>query len=311
METVLHLLGPLHPLLVHFPVACPILAFLALLGSRFLNKKWLLDSAALLWILTFLSALGALLTGHLFSLHLGLVSQFSLLPPESAAKGHLRDHALLGLFSIGASLLALAAAVRILQKRPWPFPGQMSVGLLTAVLFAWTGHEGGEMVYGPGDISPAPVSAASQGGGPFKRAEDYRKNLVQMNARAWNSRTHGHRWVNVFVSPQAVEAYKNQSSLPTGSLVVKESFENDHGKPATLQGPLYVMEKGEAAQSPGTGGWRYALKWENPAPGNPEHIQGPVTWLPGDPGLASCVRCHNHFKANDYMGGVPEGFGKK
>jgi hypothetical protein len=132
-----------------------------------------------------------------------------------------------------------------------------------------------------------------------------------MNARVWNSRTHGHRWVNVFVSPSASEAYKNGTPLPVGTLIVKESFENSQGRPSAVSGPLYVMEKGETPRSPETGGWRYALKWENPAPGNPERIQAPVTWLPGDAGLSSCVRCHNHFKANDYMGGIPEGFEKK
>jgi hypothetical protein len=67
------------------------------------------------------------------------------------------------------------------------------------------------------------------------------------------------------------------------------------------------MAKGRISDSPGTGGWRYALTWEKPAPGNPEKVQGPVTWLNGDAHLSSCMKCHGHFKGQDYLGGVPEG----
>jgi hypothetical protein len=93
--------------------------------------------------------------------------------------------------------------------------------------------------------------------------------------------------------------------------VVKESFEDREGGPSTVSGPLYVMEKGPIAGSPGTGGWLYALGWDDPVPGNPEGIGMPVKWLPGEERLLNCARCHDRFRAADYLGGVPEGFENK
>ena len=132
--------------------------------------------------------------------------------------------------------------------------------------------------------------------------------MVKMNSRSWNSRTHGHRWVNTYVSKEAVAAYQKSDTIPEGGLVIKESFEDSQGKPSQTPGPLYVMHKGPLSESPRTGGWQYALLWGNPVPGNPENIQGPVTWLPGERHLNSCVKCHGHFKEVDYLGGVPAGY---
>jgi len=304
-ETLGRFLGSLHPPLVHFAVACPILAFLALVSQIFWKKSWLSQAAAALWILGFLASLAALLTGHLFSIHLGMVSEWSPLPPETAMKGVLRDHALLGTLSTLLSFAALWAAGRTLREKPLPRKLQLTLGFLLAVLFALTGHEGGEMVYE--SVEPSRATGSAPASDLIRLAGGYRQNLVKMNSKPWNSRTHGHRWVNTYVSKEAVETYKNSNPLPEGSLVVKESFEDRNGKASDVPGPLYVMQKGKVSDSPETGGWRYALSWENPVLGNVEKISEPVTWLSGDPHLNSCVKCHNHFKAADYVGGVPEG----
>jgi hypothetical protein len=180
-----------------------------------------------------------------------------------------------------------------------------------AVSFGITGYGGGEMVYGPDEtaVKGASSNPASTTGGKnlMERAADYRKTLVKMNSKMWNSRTHGHRWVNTYVSREAVGAYHDLNPLPVGSLAVKESFEDVGGKPSSVSGPLYVMFKGKTSESPQLGGWQFALEWDHPVPGDPEGISMPVKWLPGDPHLNSCVKCHNHFKAGDYLGGIPEG----
>ncbi|HUO56927.1 MAG TPA: cytochrome P460 family protein [bacterium] len=309
MENLSRLLGPLHPPLVHFAVVCPILAFLALLVNTRWKITWLPQAAAVLWSFSFFSGIGAVLSGHLFALHLGLVTDFSLLPPENALKGHLRDHAAWGTLSFLASFAALAAAYRTFRGNPWPKTAQLAVGFIIAVLFGVTGHEGGEMVFGAEDI---PVKLAPQTAALpvdlLVLARDFRQNLVQMNSKPWNSRTHGHRWVNTYVSRESVEAYRNSNPLPVGSLVVKESFEEEGGKISNTPGPLYVMRKGNPSDSPATGGWQYAMEWDHPVAGNPENILTPAKWLPGDGHLNSCVKCHGHFKASDYCGGVPEGF---
>jgi uncharacterized membrane protein len=307
MEELIHLLGPLHPPVVHFPVVCPILAVLALLaGSSNKKSSFFKEAAAWLWILTFLSGFAGVMTGHLFALHLGMESQFSILPAAGLLQGQLREHVLFGSAAFLLSFLGLGAALGTLRQKPWPQPLQWALGIGLAVLFGMTGHEGGEMVFNPPEKT---VSAAAPSSGDFlAQASFYRQTLVKMNSKSWNSRTHGHRWVNTYVSKEAVAAYKNSNPLPQGAWVVKESFEDQKGDPSTIKGPLYVMRKGFESESPESGGWQYGLQWDHPVPGNPEDITFPVRWLPGNPRLSSCVKCHNHFKSSDYMGGIPEGF---
>ena len=334
METLIALIGPLHPPLVHFAVACPILAFFAIAAQKVFRKEWLGEAAAALWSFAFLAALAAGISGHLFSLHLGFETRFSIIPPESAAQGRLRDHVWLGSFASLFAALTLWAAVRTFRDKPLPWNIQFILGLMTAVLAGLTGHEGGEMVYGSENTAPpALISKQADSAGQIHEntnpaattevsltpktldllslARGYRTHLVKMNTRPWNSRTHGHRWVNTYVSKEGMEAYQKSDVMPEGSRVVKESFEDADGKPSGQPGPLYIMVKGPTSSSPRTGGWQYALSWDNPVPGNPEKIQMPVQWLPGNPHLNSCAKCHNHFKLGDYLGGIPEGFEKK
>jgi uncharacterized membrane protein len=310
MQAMIDLLGLLHPAVVHFAVACPILALFAVTLQRFWPQPWLSYSAAALWILTIAAALVSGLTGHLLSLHLGFESHLSFIPPDNAEKGQLREHALWGTAAIFFSLLTFWAGVRIFYQKPWNWNTQYFLALMVAFLFGITGHEGGEMVYGIEDSpSSSPASTATLTPIAAETLLDqtvgYSTRLIKMNTRPWLSRTHGNRWVNTYVSKNAVQAYKNSDPLPEGSLVVKESFEGLGGQPSSISGPLYVMRKGKLSDSPKTGGWQYALRWDHPVPGNPEKISGPVTWLPGDPALHSCVQCHNHFHAVDEMGGVP------
>ncbi|MGH7738529.1 MAG: cytochrome P460 family protein [bacterium] len=314
-------LGWLHPPSAHFPIVCSILAPLAYLAGHYTKRDWLFKSAAALWILTLLTVIPTLILGHLFAYHLGLTHSWALLPPASALKGHLRFHALLGTLGFLASMGTFWGAIRLAQGKPWPFWGLLILGVATAGLLGAAGHEGGEMVFGSDHDAPASVStpkaspthpsvstlrSSLPADNPLRRAKRDWSGLVEINTRPWISKTHGGRWVNTYVSKNAVQAYRNSETLPMGALVVKKSFENDHGKPSTTAGPIYVMEKGPLADSPETGGWRFAMQWDVPVAGNPEKITGPVTWLPGNAALNSCAKCHGHFHSVDYMGGVPD-----
>ena len=309
METLANWFGPLHPPMTHFPIVCSILAVLAFGFGTWKKADWLLKSAAALWVLTFLSAVASLLLGHLFAFHLGMITSWSLLPPPEAVKGHLRFHAILGTSATLFSILTFIGAVKSFKRKAWPSPSMLALGIVTAALFGVAGHEGGEMVYGAEDENPAAASpvttTASSANDLFTLIQDYRHSMVKMNDRMWNSRTHGHRWVNTYVSKEAADAYKNSGELPEGAWVVKESFENENGKASQTPGPLYVMHKGKLSDFPQTGGWQFAMRWDKPVAGNPEGLQMPVTWVPGDDRLNSCVRCHDHFKSADYLGGVP------
>jgi uncharacterized membrane protein len=310
VETLIHLLGPLHPAVIHFPIACSLLAFGALLAQWFFKEKWLSYAAASLWAITFLSAIAAFLSGHSLALHFGIVPEWSWIPPEAALKGQLQEHALYGTFSLLFSIATLTAAWNIWNKKPWPLKWNLALGLLLAVGFSLTGYEGGEMVYGFYSGPKAADASASSTNDLLDQCKDFRKTLVKMNTRSWNSRTHGHRWVNTYVSKDAVKAYENSNPLPIGSWVIKESFEDENGGPSRTAGPLYVMKKGAVAEASRTSGWQFAVSWEKPVPNNPEKIKLPVKWLPGDAHLNSCAKCHSRFKDKDYLGGIPEGFEK-
>ncbi|HEY5040119.1 MAG TPA: cytochrome P460 family protein, partial [bacterium] len=271
-------------------------------------KGWLFEATAWLWILTFLSSLAAGITGHLFSMHLGLEPNFTLIPPETVLKGVLQEHVLWAGGAILVSAVALVAAIKTLRQKPWSQGIQLVLGFSLAVLFGITGHEGGQMVFGASETPMVFTFNSSSSTSLLDQVAHYQRDFVKMNSRMWNSRTHGHRWVNTYVSKDAVLAYKNSNPTPEGALVVKESFENKEGQPSAVYGPLYVMAKGKVSDSAEIGGWQFALIWDHPASGNPENITHPVKWLPGDAHLASCVKCHNHFKATDYVGGIPEGY---
>lgn len=312
MENWMHWLGPFHPAVIHFPIVCSILAFVALASEFYWRKFWLSQATAVLWIVTLITAVVSLFSGHALSLQFGIVLQWSWVPPESALHGQLREHALWGSFSLLFSFIVLIAAWKILKSRPWPLTINLTLGFILAVCFGVTGHEGDEMVYGfdnpPASSASAGNISAASSDHLFDSLENFHETLVMMNSHPWNSRSHGHRWVNTYVSKESVEAYKNSNPLPVGSLVVKESFEDEKGQPSGTPGPLYVMKKGAVADSPRNHGWVFAMRWDKPMANNPEKIKEAVQWLPGDAHLYSCLKCHSRFKDEDYMGGIPDGY---
>ena len=315
METLSHWFGPLHPPFTHFPIACSFLALVAFGWGLWRSLDWALKASGALWLFALAGALAAFVTGHLFAHHLAMLTDWSLFPPETVMKGKLKDHvgfAFLGILFLVAGTGPAWSLMMGRKVNAW-VAGLLLLGASASM--AVTGHEGGEMVYEDtepvGATQEAPATGAVVAPDEvWGRVQDYRKKLVLMDSSSWNSRTHGHRWVNTYVSPEAAKAYQDSDVLPEGALVVKESFEDEGGKASQVPGPLYVMEKGKKSDSPRTGGWRYAFRWDNPVAGNPENIKMPVTWISGDSHLGSCIKCHSRFKDTDYLAGIPEGHEK-
>lgn len=315
METLSHWFGPLHPPVTHFPVACSFLALAAYLFGRLRSEEWALRASGALWLIALVGAVGGILTGHLFAHHLVMLTDWGFLPPETAMKGMLREHVLLALTGTLFCAVGSGFAWSLFKGSK---PNAWGAGLLllgSACFLLLAGHEGGEMVYeDAGPVAAASDTPAADTAAPaapadsiWEKVKDYRRKLVLMDSSPWNSRTHGHRWVNTYVSEEAAKAYQESDTIPEGALVVKESFQDEEGHPSQVPGPLYVMEKLKKADAPRTAGWRYALKWDDPVAGNPENIKMPVTWVAGDAHLNSCVKCHNRFKDTDYLGGIPSG----
>ncbi|HJT25431.1 MAG TPA: hypothetical protein VJ873_12730, partial [bacterium] len=91
LETLASQIGNLHPPMVHFPVISSILALFAFICGTYFKRDWLKLTSAWLWVITFLTSFPSVLTGHLFALHLGLVSHFTPLPTAAPMKGLLRE----------------------------------------------------------------------------------------------------------------------------------------------------------------------------------------------------------------------------
>lgn len=122
------LAGRLHPLVVHFPIACLLLAVLAEALFAFRGERWR-PATALLVLIGLAGAIAAVISG-------------SLLAQEETAA--IERHELLGWVTC---VSAAVCAVLLRPANRWPLRIAL---LLTALLAGLTGHLGGELVYGTG-----------------------------------------------------------------------------------------------------------------------------------------------------------------
>lgn len=126
------LLGRLHPVLVHLPIAALLLAALAEALVLLRGERWKPATAILV-------AAGT--AGTIAAIASGLALEGAQ-PPEL-----LQRHELLGWLTLAGGLTAggMLLAMRWVPMRRWPL---LAVLLLTAALVALTGHAGGAMVWG-------------------------------------------------------------------------------------------------------------------------------------------------------------------
>ena len=118
------------------------------------------------------------------------------------------------------------------------------------------------------------------------------KSYTNVSPGAWQSKTHGNRFVEIYVNDIALEAYKTGGEMPVGSIVIKPSWENDGGKPGA-EGPLFVMVKKEAGYAPDNGDWFYAFQWENPPEKWAAKIGTNVDWRSPSDKVEYCLDCHD------------------
>ncbi len=153
---------PLHPAVIHFPIAAAFFAagalFLGLVLPR--ARAASLAAAALLLGVAVLGGVAGSVTGWLWADELAyLAGGWGPIPGPKAVEGLARRHALLA----GGFLLAatVALALVLLSRRRGEPRNLTVVALLAALLAAGlagaTGHMGGTMVHAP----PAPADEAT------------------------------------------------------------------------------------------------------------------------------------------------------
>lgn len=146
---------PLHPAIVHFPVAGVFFAAgaLALAAARPALRAASLGGAALLLAATVAGGLAALVSGWLWADQLAYLSGgWGPVPGPKAVEGLAQRHALLAVAAVAAAALALALTLVARKRDGSPLPPLLAA-LLSCALMAATGHVGGTMVHAPPEPS--------------------------------------------------------------------------------------------------------------------------------------------------------------
>ena len=155
---------PLHPAVVHFPIAGAFFAaaalILAVASPRARSAG--VTSAALLLAGAISGGLASLVTGYLWADKEGyLAGGWGPIPGPRAVEGLARRHAFLALAALVVMGVALALALRSRRRDDTPAAALLAA-LLASALVAATGHVGGTMVFAP----PLPGGAAAAAPSP-------------------------------------------------------------------------------------------------------------------------------------------------
>jgi len=139
---------------------------------------------------------------------------------------------------------------------------------------------------------------------PLDVGADY-ASWKKVSKGTWESKTHGHRFVEIYVNDVGYDAYVHDQELPPGSIVVKTSKENAGGKPSDVDGPIFVMKKEAPGYFPEHNDWFYAFHWAKPTPAQAKALGGPVYWRGKSEKVRYCWKCHENYDRE--LGGVAEG----
>jgi uncharacterized membrane protein len=154
---------PIHPAIIHFPIAGTFFAAGALLLAVFrpATRDSSLPAALLLLGAALAGGVAAMVTGYLWADQLAyLAGGWGPIPGPKAVEGLAQRHALLAISFFLVAAIALALALLARRKGSSPLPALVAV-LLACALVAATGHLGGTMVHAPpplpGESSGTPV----------------------------------------------------------------------------------------------------------------------------------------------------------
>jgi hypothetical protein len=143
--------------------------------------------------------------------------------------------------------------------------------------------------------SRAAAEHAGQVSGPGAGAaltdcSDWR-SWTKVNGARFLSKGHGGKWVDVYVEPQYVDAYKagEGAAHPVGMRVVKAGYKDQAG---TQFEALTVMGKMKPGYDAANGDWYYGVLMED---GRTAKMQGKIEM---------CINCHSQASGRDYLFGA-------
>jgi hypothetical protein len=136
--------------------------------------------------------------------------------------------------------------------------------------------------------------------GDLEVGADYATSMTKINRNPFVSKDHGRRWVNTYANEAALPMiFEEEGTFPVGSIIVKESFEDDSGAPSNTRGPTFVMEKRESGFNPAQNDWWYAIHWANPEGPNASADGKPLYWRTPAPKVNYCFKCHKKWLEHD------------
>ena len=289
-----------HSVFVHVPVAVAVLIPLALVSAQRAGRgirPWWVTCRYLAWAGVLFSGV-AVVSGFLLSKKLNLLAPGQFLAPREVGEAAVfRLHQMFGAAALLLGLLTLKAVFRRREEHQ----GIGFLALLTGLLWAaailgatWHGRRlvrpsapapvsGPAKVEPPAEVAPAVDSEAKA---PL-RALDY-LSLVPMHTEPVRNPLHGNRWVRVWVTPGAEEAYRAGQKLPEGSLLVMSTVEDRWGRPGQDSGPLYALETKQGQPY-------FTFYWPQVPAAKRGEVGGAARayWRGDDANLAACLTCHS------------------
>ena len=261
-------------------------------------KPWWTTSRFLSWI-GLIGAIFALTTGLFLAKNLGLLNGEWVIRSEWS---DLRIHQYLGGATVLLGFLCLRASYLPRREHQGMGPYALIAGLLWAVAAGGAGHYGikllqthraeGLMLTRTKPESQPSAKLADDTLNPndanrLLKILDY-ASLVPMHSEPVRSPAHKNRWIRVWVSQNAVEAYTQGSQLPDESLVVMNTLEDRWGRPGYEIGPLYSLEVLPGGKSVIGMYWSYVPESKR------DEVNGAtsVIWAEPNSNLASCMECH-------------------
>ncbi len=286
-----------HVVFVHVPVAVAFLLPWALFAAQRAGRgmrPWWVTCRYLAWMGVLFTVV-TVFSGFLLARRLNFLTPTQFLAPGgSGDAATFRLHQILAVSSLFMGLVTLKA----LFRRRADHQNIGFLGLLFGLMWAGAsigaGYYGGKLrqptehVEAPPPIAEktAPIVAPAPEADALPRMLDY-LSLEPMHVEPVRNPLHGNRWVRVWVTPGAEEAYRKGQKLPDGSLLVMSSTEERWGRPGPDAGPLYAMEM--KAGKP-----VFAFYWPRVPVAKRGETGGAerAYWRGDDAKLSSCLTCH-------------------
>jgi len=149
--------------------------------------------------------------------------------------------------------------------------------------------------------APAPKAASPSAQadpnayGPMEVGSDY-QSYTKVSTQPFESPTHGHRFVEIYVNDVGLAAYQGDSELPVGSVIVKASWEREGDAPSKVAGPTFVMEKRAPGYNPEHNDWHYEIHWADvPEKWVPKVGGKQIYWRTPSAKVDYCVDCHDNY----------------